>query len=81
MSEWIPVSESYPEDETPVLILHRGEPRFGEIRWEYPTFEETFEAFKHWDDPYDDGKDWDWVDVTHWMELPEAPKEKKDETI
>ena len=63
-----------PEDETPVLILfHDGKIRIGEIRWERPTWEETFQAFQYWDDPYDDGKDWDWADVVGWMPLPEVP--------
>lgn len=73
MGDWIKVSDQRPKDETPVLIIHCGEIRIGEIRWEHPSFEDTYEAFPYWDDPYDDGQGWEWPDVTHWMPLPEMP--------
>ena len=66
-----------PPDETPVLILfYDGNIRIGEIRWEKPTWEDTCEAYQYWDDPDDDGKDWDWADIVGWMPLPEAPNVK-----
>lgn len=70
---WIRTSERLPDDETPVLVIRNGEVRIGEVRWEHPTFEETFSSFQHWDDPNDDGQIWEWFDVTHWMEIPQQP--------
>lgn len=75
---WIPVEERLPEVETPVLIVCNGETRIGELRWERPTYEETFKAFKYWDDPFDDGQCWEWHDVTLWKPL-DTPPEAADE--
>lgn len=74
MSAWIPVSERLPADETPVLAVVNGRTRVAELRWETPSFEETYKAFRYWDDPDDDGQCWEWHDVTHWMPLPEPPE-------
>lgn len=71
---WIKCSESMPEPEIPVLIMNNGDMRIGEIRWDYPTHEETYQAFRYWDDPFDDGQIWDYCDITHWMPLPATPK-------
>ena len=73
ISEWIKVEDKRPKSETPVLIVYKGTIRVGKIRWEYPTHEDTYHAFSYWDDPFDDGQDWEWPDVTHWMPLPEPP--------
>lgn len=74
---WVPTTQQMPADETTVLIFRRGgEISFGELRWEKPTWEETFMAFRYWDDPTNDGQDWDEMEVTHWMPLPEAPNEQ-----
>lgn len=67
---WMHTKDGLPPDETPVLIVLKGEIRIGELRWERPGFEDTFEAFRYWDDPYDDGQDWEWDDVTKWAMLP-----------
>jgi hypothetical protein len=72
--KWISVDDRMPEDETPVLIVRNGEIRIGEIRWEHPSFEDTYEAFRYWDDPYDDGQSWENFEITHWMPLPELPE-------
>jgi Protein of unknown function (DUF551) len=74
MSKWISVHNRLPKAETAVLIAHKDGIRTGEIRWDHPTHEEDYQSFRYWDDPYDDGKDWEWSDVTHWMPLPEPPK-------
>lgn len=74
-TDWIKTTDNLPADETPVLILHRGEPRIGELCWEYPGFEDTYKKFQYWDCPYDDGQIWDWLDVSHWMPLPECPEQ------
>lgn len=63
---------SIPPSETPVLILYRGNWRLGELREERPTWEESFKPFRYWDDPYNDGQEWDWDDVTHWAHLPDT---------
>lgn len=72
---WISVKDKLPPDETPVLILLSGIPTVGELRWEHPSFEDTFKAFRYWDSPTKDGQAWEWLDITHWMPLPNAPKE------
>ena len=74
---WVLCTNKLPPDETPVLILINGELRIGERRWEYPSFEESYKAFWYWDDPADDGQEWDNNDVTHWTPLPAAPKQGK----
>lgn len=73
MTTWTPTSESLPPDETPVLIVLSGEIRIGALNWEIPGWEETYEAFRYWDDPNDDGQGWEWNDVTHWTHLPSLP--------
>jgi len=70
---WISVEDRLPADETPVLAVVFGKPRIAELRWEKPGWEDTFTAHQYWDDPEDDGQDWQWSDVTHWMQLPAAP--------
>jgi hypothetical protein len=74
---WISTNDHLPAYETPVLIVYRGEVRIGERREERPGWEDTFQAYDYWDDPADDGKDWEWDDVTHWMTLPEVPADAK----
>ena len=73
---WIKTADRLPESDTPVLVrLWNCQIRIGELRWERPTYEETFAPFQYWDDPTNDGQDWDGPDhITHWMPLPEAPK-------
>jgi hypothetical protein len=76
---WIPVGNRLPEDKTPVLVLfHNGERNIGELRWESPGYEESYQAFQYWDNPTDDGKAWEWGDITHWQPLPPPPKEGKE---
>ncbi|WP_105601353.1 DUF551 domain-containing protein [Cronobacter sakazakii] len=73
--EWIKCSERMPPDETPVLVNFNGEPRIGEIRWDHPTNEESYQSFRYWDCPYNDGQSWEVFDITHWMPLPAMPAE------
>ena len=69
--KWVSVNENLPNDETPVLIRFiDGSVRIGEVRWEIPTFEETFKAFRYWDDPYNDGMNWEWYDIISWRNIP-----------
>lgn len=62
--------ERMPPIETPVLIKHRGRWRVGELRWDNPGWEDTYQAYQYWDDPWDDGQIWDWDDITEWCHLP-----------
>ena len=69
MSEWIRVKDKLPEPETEVLV-YRGN-HFGDIMNVY-----TYLGNGEWEDDYgywarteDDG-------ITHWMPLPEPPKEE-----
>lgn len=74
--QWISVEDRLPQDETPVLAIYRQtEYIVAELRWEHPSFEDTYKAFRYWDSPYDDGQAWEWQDITHWMPIPSAPKE------
>lgn len=73
VSPWVECKARMPADETPVFIVHNGKVKIGEVRWEHPGWEETYEAFQYWDDPNDDGQCWDWDDVTHWMHIPPVP--------
>lgn len=73
--EWIKCSEKMPPDETAVLVNLNGELRIGELRWEHPTHEESYQSFRYWDCPYNDGQSWEVFDITHWMPLPSPPAE------
>lgn len=77
--QWISVEDRLPEIDDVVLVHRYGlqEPFIGTLLEEIPTFEETFDTFTYWDDARNDGQHWD--DVTHWMPLPEPPKEKDNE--
>jgi hypothetical protein len=72
-SQWIPVSDRLPPDETSVVIFKDGDIMIGELRWDVPHFEDNYSAFRYWDNPNDDGQDWEWDSVTHWMPLPGVP--------
>ena len=74
LGAWIPTGERLPDDETPVLILfYDGKRKIGELRWDHPGFEDNYKAFRYWDDPDNDGQDWEWNDIVGWLPLPEAP--------
>lgn len=70
---WTSCEDRMPDEDVNVLIVLRGEPRIGVLRWEHPNFEDTFESYDYWDDPHNDGQDWEFEDVTHWMPIPELP--------
>jgi hypothetical protein len=75
-NRWLPI-ESAPE-ETPVLILKDGRVRIGELHWDHPGHEDTYKSYRYWDDPENDGQDWELSSITHWMPLP-APIATPDE--
>ena len=63
--QWIPVSERLPVDWCPVLVMVRdvGRPLLGSYR-------ENVWFHEQWNTTFINGA------VTHWMPLPEAPKEE-----
>jgi hypothetical protein len=72
---WRECSKELPEDETPVLIkFSSSKVRIGELRWERPNHEETFQPCRYWDDPENDGQGWEWEDITHWSPIPSEAK-------
>jgi hypothetical protein len=71
--DWIECAKVLPPLDTPVVIVLAGEARIGELRTEHPSYEETFEPYNYWDDPYNDGQDWEFNAVTHWKPLPKLP--------
>lgn len=70
MPQWISVSDRLPDTYQRVLILIRGRIFISSIEEEYGD-EYRDGAIRFWDG------DWDWPEVTHWMELPAPPKEEK----
>lgn len=67
---WVSVNERLPADETPVLVMRKGKLDVGELRWETPTFEETFKEFRYWAHPDEHWIEEDRDEVTHWMQAP-----------
>lgn len=67
---WIPTCEELPPVETEVLILHNGKRRIGALEWDIAGVEDSYKSYNYWDDPNNDGQDWEWNDVTHWQYLP-----------
>jgi hypothetical protein len=76
--QWISVDDLLPENKTPVIILLSGKPAIGELRLAKPYLDDVFSVYRYWDNPHDDGQDWEWSDVTHWMPLPSAPSPVKE---
>lgn len=78
MSEWISVEAALPEPETMVLGLVNGYDGVLtlERRWERcnPHIEGYFKDFLYWDWVDNDGQDFEFL-VSHWMPLPELPKQ------
>jgi hypothetical protein len=70
--------QDFPPDETPVIILLRnGDVRLGELRWDHPGYEDCYDSYRYWDDPYNDGQGWDWQDVMAWAPIPNVCKFNK----
>lgn len=73
--EWIDVEDKLPEPETPVLAVVHGidQPIVLARYWEIcnPMIEGYFKDFLYWDNPEDDGNEYD---VICWMPLPEMPR-------
>jgi len=73
MSEWIPVTERLPEDDVPVLACYVGY-RSHLLRPDLLACRHEDE-WCHWDgEPCSNEKCK--VIITHWMPLPELPKEE-----
>lgn len=77
MSGWIKCSDRLPESGEPVLIrFENGDHYVGALFWDEPIQpEETFDPYRYWDDPENNGCDWSSEDVTHWHPLPSPPTE------
>ena len=67
---WIPVTERLP-DKDGTYIVHFATKSVGDAE-----YESIYGSFGYWRDiSWDDDADWfPYVDVTHWMPLPEPPK-------
>lgn len=68
MSEWISVKERVPDDWKRVLVCirhkHNPEDGYREI------------GILHWTKPYGWSMKDNYYEITHWMPLPEPPKEE-----
>jgi hypothetical protein len=75
-SAWIFTANKTPEPETPVLACVHGmdSPVVLEMRWEScdPFQEGYFKDFLYWDDPSNDGQDYE-DRVFAWMTIPDMP--------
>ena len=78
-SDWISVKDELPKADGKYMVWRDGEWEICEFDAEYQRFGYTYEDYDEmysrligWDDTIHD-------DVTHWMPLPEKPKEDKDE--
>jgi hypothetical protein len=75
-NKWVPIEDSLPPDETPVLVMFRGQRRIAELRWLEPGREDDCGAYRYWDCPHNDGQEWGGPEdmlITHWMYLPDSP--------
>lgn len=73
--QWIATADRMPPDETPVLIVLKGKVRIGELRWDHPGHEDSYTSYRYWDDPNDDGQEWEFADITHWAPMLPPPAE------
>ncbi len=71
--QWISVKDRLPDIYQRVLILIRGRIFISSIEEEYGG-EYRDGVIRFWDG------DWDWPEVTHWMEIPELPKNPSEES-
>lgn len=70
---WTKCSDALPPDETPVLIVRKRDYDIGELRWDHPGHEDDYKSYRYWDHPRDDGRCWEFDEVTHWAPLMELP--------
>jgi len=71
---WTKTIDGLPPIEIPVLIKYKGTLRVGVLLWDDPSYEDTYNPYRYWDDAYEDGADWEWDDVTHWAPMIELPE-------
>lgn len=65
MIKWNKPDDILPPVDRPVLVRIDGVVRIGELRWDCPGWEDTYDAYQYWDDPHNDGQDWEGR-VTDW---------------
>lgn len=71
-----PKVKPIPEDGKRVLALLNDEWIVLEVKTEYPTYEETFTAFKYWCEPRHGMLDIEYWEVTTWLDLPDKEQNK-----
>lgn len=74
MTKWIKAEDKVPTYGKKVLIFFGGNYSVAKRKREWPTHEESWEAFDYWDSE-DHCLEIDWGEVTHWMPLPELPND------
>jgi hypothetical protein len=70
---WVNVDTRLPPDETHVLVLRNGVLHTGARFWDHPGHEDTYQSYWYWDDPNNEGRDWQNDQITHWMPAPPLP--------
>lgn len=74
---WIPCSERLPESDQEVLVIVSG--KAGNITLVDSVEIGNFDRDEGW--ILEMWPEWEDLNVTHWMPMPEPPKEENDETI
>lgn len=70
------VSYVFPDEGERVLALYHGEWIVLEVGVEIPSYEESFEPFKYWFEPFNNMLCIEYYDVDMWVPLPEIPIEE-----
>jgi hypothetical protein len=71
----MPKVKAMPEEGARKLCLLNDEWIVLEVHCESPTYEETFQPFLYWREPFSDMLDIEWYEVSTWQDLP--PEEKQ----
>lgn len=80
MNPWVKTSDRLPPDETPVLILYRGGYYVASLCWEYPGWEDNWNAYRFWDN--ENGPEIDRLeDVEQWQLISDPGSELDKEAL
>lgn len=64
---WRILEDETPPDQTDILIKRdNGSICVAALYWEHPMFEDTWESYRYFDNPYDEGQEWEWHSVVEW---------------